>query len=1729
MSWRLALLSRCVVSASTSSTPVPAVKPRFTRLAALFAIAAALCLGSAGARAQTALTVNTLADSNDATNNCGSSGTGTTCSLRDAIGQANSDNDGDTIAFSVTGTITLGSALPTIAANLTIAGPGANQLTISGASTYRILSIGTVGATTVSISGLTFANGSSSSAGGAIYDYLGTLTVSQCVFAGNSGGTVDNEYAGGAISFLSSGTLTVTNTSFSGNSATGGGGAIFNGGTLIVADSAFSGNSVPRNFGGAVLSDGGTETVTNSTFSGNAAPGEYGGAIAVYGSGTVSATNDTFSGNSSGVGGAVVVLSGSTLSANNNLFVGNTAAYAGAGIYNIESTVNGGYNVYYNNLTNGSEDDCDGCTSGAPGSNGNILAGSNPLTLPLGNYGGATESFLPQPGSQAICAGSYSLASAANLTTDQREFEMNSSCIDAGSVQSNYVTVTTLGDGLESCPGAACTLRTAISQANSATYGAIGSDMDFEASLTSTTSPGTITLGSGYGSLTFSGTTNINIIGPGANQLTISGGGSGSNFSVFTINGGAQALLYGVTVSSGNTTEYGGGILNEGTLTLISSAVAGNAASFYGGGIYNNGTLTVVDSTISGNSSANLAGGIFNGGTLQVTQSTVADNSVSNSSSLVEAGGIYSGGTLNVTDSTIAGNSASGAFNGGWGGGIYLNGPATLANSVVAGNSSNSTSGGGNANIYSLSGYSNDSSVIGGNANATSSYPNGDTSAPQITLSPLQYNGIGATLETMIPLPGSAAICAGTVTQIPAGTTMDERGYPLEPTGGYCPSGAVDSGAVQTNYASLAFVQQPSNVDVNAVMSPAPSVQLLESDTLLSSTDCSGGVVLEGNNGCFDGVNGATVDLALGVGTATLTGNSTTTSGSGSTAGEAAYGSLEIAAPETNEELVANLPVTPTGISPAFTLTATSNAFNVIGSVAQLAVSAPASVTAGAQLNVTVTAEDSAGNTVTNYSDAVQLTTSDPSATLPGPFTLTNGTQTSAVILYTAGNYTVSATDTSNSSISGSTATSVSASTPAMVVAWPPSGPAESAYMHTAFATPLTVNVTDQYGNSVSGATVIFTAPASGASASLSNAGSCTTASGICSVNAAANGTTGSYVVTATVSGYPGAGGVNFSLTNTAPPSLVVTSAADDTGTASNCTVQSSTTSGTDVSCSLRDALLQAASLGTANIYFDSTKFAGASTITLTNGALTIPAYTAITGLQGSGAGQYLVSVSGNGASQVFSVSSGTAGAAVANLIVTNGHNNGSNGGGIYDGGQLMLSNCTLSNNTEPYSGGVNFGGAVFGDVGSTLSISNCTLSGNSGSVGGAIFTYGTLTASGSTFVNNSTDGAGGAIALNGAAATGTITDSTFSANSAGDGGAIISNGSGGLTVTNSTFASNAAHGGFGASGWGGGIVSPGSTGLLTANNNIFEGNTALAGGAGIYNESGGTANANYNVYYDNLTSGSEDDCNNCTTNSNAISASTNPLATLGNYGGPTQTLIPPPGSAAICAGSASLASNADLTVDQRSLPIAGGGYCPSGSVDAGAVATSYSLAFSTQPSPIAPATAIDADTSFQAAVTLSESGTAFTGAGVSIPLALNGSGTLTGGTASTTNGVAGYSALQVSDSGTGDALTASLELNPAGTTISVQSQTFTVHHTSQSISFATIPSQTVNTTLTLSATASSSLPVTFSSETTGVCTVSGNTASLIATGTCTIDASQAGNSAYSPAANVGHSFSVKQ
>ena len=207
-----------------------------------------------------------------------------------------------------------------------------------------------------------------------------------------------------------------------------------------------------------------------------------------------------------------------------------------------------------------------------------------------------------------------------------------------------------------------------------------------------------------------------------AGTLTITSSTGASNLliscfyrsRVFYLNPGANLAIKGLTITQGNgegaaNSGLGGGIYNNGTLTLTNSTISDNQAVYRpgsGGGIYNNGgttTLTLTNSTVSGNvAPTERGGGIFNnGGTMTFTDSTVSGNNGG-----LGGSGIYNnGGTMTLTNSTVSGNLSSS----GGGGGIFnSSGTATLTNSTISGNSASFFGGGG---IYNSSGTLNLTSV----------------------------------------------------------------------------------------------------------------------------------------------------------------------------------------------------------------------------------------------------------------------------------------------------------------------------------------------------------------------------------------------------------------------------------------------------------------------------------------------------------------------------------------------------------------------------------------------------------------------------------------------------------------------------------------------------------------------------------------------------------------------------------------------------------------------------------------------------------------------------------------------------------------------------------------------------------------------------------------------------------------------------------------------------------
>jgi hypothetical protein len=250
-------------------------------------------------------------------------------SLRQAILDTSA---GGTVDFQpgLSGTITLTTGELAITKDLTIAGPGADVITVSGNHGSRVFEI--TASVTVALSGLTMADGfpGTGQSGGGIFNH-GRLTVTDSTVSGNQ-----SDYAGGGI-YNIGGTLSVTSSTLSGNTAGTSGGGIFNyGGTATVTASTLSGNSAPIAGGGLCNAGSGTVTVTASTLSGNSG-GDDGGGILNDPTAKVTVTASTLSGNSAQHGGGID--NARTLTVTNCALSGNSASTSGGGVYNTGGTL----------------------------------------------------------------------------------------------------------------------------------------------------------------------------------------------------------------------------------------------------------------------------------------------------------------------------------------------------------------------------------------------------------------------------------------------------------------------------------------------------------------------------------------------------------------------------------------------------------------------------------------------------------------------------------------------------------------------------------------------------------------------------------------------------------------------------------------------------------------------------------------------------------------------------------------------------------------------------------------------------------------------------------------------------------------------------------------------------------------------------------------------------------------------------------------------------------------------------------------------------------------------------------------------------------------------------------------------------------------------------------------------------------------------------------------------
>ena len=438
----------------------------------LATMAMAALLAALPAWADTTFTVNATTDAPDADTADGvcdsdSQATGNQCTLRAAIQEANALSGDDVIGFdpSVGGTITLGGSELLIDSNLTIEGPGEDELSVSGDRKSRVFR---VQGGTVEVGGLTITGGKADdhinaclkhNYGGGILNDGGTLTLTDTTVSQNTA------HCGAAGIYNVAGTLTVSNSTITGNTGEVSGGGIYSfSGTLAVSDSAISENTAE--YGGGIYNRFGSLTVSASTISGNTANGQGGGLYSSTDSDfTTSKTtiaNTTISGNSAtdDYGGGVFNYGGLTEIGHSTITDNSAPAGKGSGVASYGDAVtsteiyssiisandnpeNTGTDVdFVEDSTNSFVSEGynlvgDGNATAAFNKNGDQRGVADPRLGPLQDNGGPTDTHALLAGSPAIDAVPVGTnGCAADFTADQRGVHrpLGGAC-DAGSVE----------------------------------------------------------------------------------------------------------------------------------------------------------------------------------------------------------------------------------------------------------------------------------------------------------------------------------------------------------------------------------------------------------------------------------------------------------------------------------------------------------------------------------------------------------------------------------------------------------------------------------------------------------------------------------------------------------------------------------------------------------------------------------------------------------------------------------------------------------------------------------------------------------------------------------------------------------------------------------------------------------------------------------------------------------------------------------------------------------------------------------------------------------------------------------------------------------------------------------------------------------------------------------------------------------------------------------------------
>lgn len=352
----------------------------------------------------------------------------------------------------------------------------------------------------------------------------------------------------------------------------------------------------------------------------------------------------------------------------------------------------------------------------------------------------------------------------------------------------------------------------------------------------------------------------VNIIGPGAGKLTISGNGSSR---IFNISAGTAAAvnIQGLTLTNGMPDDSqvlgGGGILVlSGTVNVLACVISNSDASltFFGeGGAIDNegGTVLVNRCAILNNRSSADGGGITNySGSMTISNSTIAGNSAG---TLGVGGGIYVNTTLSMVNTTVYGNTAQ------FGGNIYRDlGTLTTRNSVIGGGVL--IGSGGTAPDISGAVTSNDYNLI---ENPTGATITGVTAhnVTGVRANLLPVGNYGGDLPSLLPRSNSIVINNGD-SLLTAG--IDQRGYPR------LIGRRADMGAVEANYALVATQGTPQSTMVTRPFPLQLQARVTETSLPIAGDTVFFRAPTTGASGTFPGslLNTAAVSNLFGLATA---------------------------------------------------------------------------------------------------------------------------------------------------------------------------------------------------------------------------------------------------------------------------------------------------------------------------------------------------------------------------------------------------------------------------------------------------------------------------------------------------------------------------------------------------------------------------------------------------------------------------------------------------------------------------------------------------------------------------------------------------------------------------------------------------------------------------------------------------------------------------------------------